>query len=132
MQVVKKNDVLNEIKQKLEHTLDKQGNDVKKDINSVIRILEHEISEDRDWDAIELYFNNVYKGFLKKLKDKYPELRSTELKLCAYIRMDLSNKEIAALMNNTSRGVEAYRYRLRKCLDLTRDESLKEFLFDFE
>lgn len=132
LQVVKKNDVLNEIKQKLEHTLDKQGNDVKKDINSVVKILEHEISEDKDWEAIELYFNNVYKGFLKKLKEKYPELRSTELKMCAYIRMDLSNKEIAALMNNTIRGIEAYRYRLRKSLNLKREESLKEFLFNFE
>ena len=129
---MKKNDVLNEIKLKLETTLDKQGSDIKRDINSVIRILEHEISEDRDWEAIELYFNNVYKGFLKKLRDKYPELRSTELKLCAYIRMDLSNKEIAALMNNTIRGVEAYRYRLRKSLNLKREESLKEFLFNFE
>jgi len=70
----------------------------------------------------------VNNDFLKTLKDKYPQLTATDLKLCAYLRINLSSKEIANLLNISIRGVETSRYRLRKKLDLPNETGLFDFL----
>jgi DNA-binding CsgD family transcriptional regulator len=62
------------------------------------------------------------------LKNRYPLLTASDLKLCAYVRMNLSSKEIAQLMNISIRGVEIGRYRLRKKLGLPTETNLFEFL----
>jgi DNA-binding CsgD family transcriptional regulator len=72
----------------------------------------------------------VHSDFLFTLKEKYPDLKAHELKLCAYLRMNLSSKEIAQLMSISVRGVEISRYRLRKKLDIPTETNLFQFLFD--
>jgi DNA-binding CsgD family transcriptional regulator len=69
--------------------------------------------------------------FLKKLINQYPELTPGDLKLAAYLRMNLSSKEIAPLLNISVRGVENKRYRLRKKLDLPPEENLTEFMINY-
>jgi DNA-binding CsgD family transcriptional regulator len=70
----------------------------------------------------------VHSDFLISLKDKFPTLSGNELKLCTYLRMNLSSKEIAQLMNISVRGVEIGRYRLRKKLQIPTEVNLFEFL----
>jgi DNA-binding CsgD family transcriptional regulator len=65
---------------------------------------------------------------MKKLRNNYPELTPKDLRLCAYLRMNLSSKEIAPLLNISIRGVEISRYRLRKKLHLPRDANLTDFM----
>ena len=67
-------------------------------------------------------------GFFRKLKEKYPTLTPNDLRLCSYLRMNFTTKEIANLINISSRAVEIGRYRLRQKLNLPHDINLTEFL----
>ena len=75
-----------------------------------------------------MHFDSVYANYLKKLKDYCPAITQSELKLAAYLRLNLSSKEIAQLMNISIRGVETSRYRLRKKLDVPNESNLTDFL----
>jgi DNA-binding NarL/FixJ family response regulator len=67
-------------------------------------------------------------GFFKKLLEIYPDLTTNDLRLCSYLRMNLSTKEIAKLLNISTRAVEISRYRLRKKMSMEHDTNLTEFL----
>jgi len=77
-----------------------------------------------------MHIEQVYEELFKKLKESYPGLTPRELSLCAYLRMNISSKEIATLMNISARGVEISRYRIRKKLRLDRDANLTEFMIN--
>ena len=76
------------------------------------------------------HFDKVHSDFVVGLKEKHPTITGNELKLCAYLRMNLSTKEIAQLMNISVRGVEISRYRLRKKLELPTEISLFDYLMN--
>lgn len=86
---------------------------------------------DNIWQQFEENFDIVYDDFLKRLGEQYPQLTVSDKKMCAYLKMDLSSKEIAPLLNLTVRSVEMTRYRLRKKLGLSREDNLTEFLQNF-
>ncbi len=73
----------------------------------------------------------MHGDFLKKLSSDSRKLTPQETKLAAYLRMNMSSKEIANLMNVSVRGVELARYRLRKKLQLERDQNLVDYLIQF-
>lgn len=79
-----------------------------------------------------MHFNKVHGNFLVILKKKFPNLNAHELKLCAYLRLNLSSKEMARLLSISVRGVEIGRYRLRKKLQLQPKEDLFQFLLSLE
>lgn len=85
-----------------------------------------------DWKLFEQNFNEVHDDFFKNLQKAYPQLTPKDLKLCAYLKMNLSSKEIAPLIGITYRSVELHRYRLRKKLDLDKKENLVKFLLSFD
>jgi hypothetical protein len=125
--IVNKNAILQQIKDYLNSLYTNLGAKEQKEIIVITRKIDEEADIDKEWSLIEPHFDSVHKGFLTKLKAKYPELRPNDLKLCAYIQMNLSSKEIAVLMNNTPHGVEAHRYRLRKTFEFSRDMNFKDF-----
>ena len=86
------------------------------------------MTDERDWNFLENSFNEAHENFFKKLKADHPELVPNDLKLCAYLRMNMSSKEIASLLNISLRGVEIRRYRLRKKFNLLHNDNLTEFL----
>ncbi|MGC9345044.1 MAG: helix-turn-helix transcriptional regulator, partial [Bacteroidales bacterium] len=90
--------------------------------------LDKEIDDKNQNKIFKTYFEEVHEEFFKRLKEKHPNLTPRDLNLCAYIKMNLSNKEIASLLNISTRGVEISRYRLRKKLDLLRDINLSIYL----
>ena len=98
-------------------------------LSKLIAKLQEETIMDKDWEYFELHFDKVYQNFLSNLKQRFPELSTTDIRLAAYIRMSLSSKEIAELMNKTIRGVESSRYRLRQMLNLESGDNLTDFLF---
>ncbi|HET7361746.1 MAG TPA: triple tyrosine motif-containing protein, partial [Salinimicrobium sp.] len=124
MSLIKKNEFLSNIKQKLENT--SQSPEVK----SVIRTIERDISEKDNWTFFKQAFNNADKDFFKKIKSRHPELTSNDLKLCAYLRLNLSSKEIAPLLNISVKSVEIKRYRLRKKMDLARETNLTDHIME--
>lgn len=83
-----------------------------------------------EWQSFEKNLMQSHEDFVQKLAFKYPILSSKDIKLCIYLKMNLSSKEIAPLMNISFRGVELHRYRLRKKLELHQDESLSKFMIN--
>lgn len=129
MHLVQRGKLLSKIGDELlplvEQTTNKESaNDLKK----VIRLLNEAKRLDNDWDHFAIHFDQVHANFLSNLKEKYPNLSPSDLKLCAYLKLNLSSKEIAQLLNITPRAVEVSRYRLRKKLGLKPDVNLFDFL----
>lgn len=129
MHLVKKSEMLQKIQEELKK-ISKSTNDpaTAKSVRKVIRILTADEELSNDWQQFEQYFDQVYSNFLKRLRENYPKLTPKDYRLCAYLRMNLSTKEIAPLMNISVRGVEIARYRLRKKLELDKQDNLIEFM----
>jgi AraC family transcriptional regulator, chitin signaling transcriptional activator len=124
MSLIKKNEFLNSIKTELKEK------DNQKDIKKVIRIIDKNLNNTDDWNLFEEAFNNADKDFLKLIKEKHPVLTPNDLRLCAYLRLNLSSKEIAPLLNISPRSVEVKRYRLRKKMDLPHEFSLTNYILE--
>tara|TARA_R110002033_G_scaffold47786_5_gene93297 strand:+ start:80749 stop:83559 length:2811 start_codon:yes stop_codon:yes gene_type:complete len=124
MSIIKKNEFLNNIKSQLQES----GNS--NQINVVIKTIDRNINNEDDWKFFEDAFNNADKEFLKKIKNIHPELTPNDLRLCAYLRLNLSSKEIAPLLNISVRSVEVKRYRLRKKMALPHENSLTTYILN--
>ncbi|MBN1950341.1 MAG: hypothetical protein JW801_04005 [Bacteroidales bacterium] len=129
MQITYKNEMLTRIKQKLIRVSGKMLHQESKiQVNELIKTLEKDIITEEEWERFEMHFDQVHEDFIKKLRNNFKELTPKDLRLCAYLRMNLSSKEIAPLLNISVRGVEISRYRLRKKMDLDRDANLTDFM----
>ena len=104
--------------------------DNQQDIKKVIKIIDKNLNNTDDWKLFEEAFNNADKDFLKLIKEKHPVLTPNDLCLCAYLRLNLSSKEIAPLLNISPRSVEVKRYRLRKKMDLPHESSLTNYILE--
>ncbi|MCR8667855.1 LuxR C-terminal-related transcriptional regulator [Aestuariibaculum sp. M13] len=122
MNLIKKNEFLNNLKKELKKIPDD------KNLKNVVRIIDKNLNNTDDWQTFEEAFNNADKDFLKKIKELHPSLTSNDLRLCTYLRLNLSSKEIAPLLNISPRSVEVKRYRLRKKIDLPHDDSLTDYI----
>ncbi len=100
------------------------------ELKKLLKILSEEEKLNAEWEHFSRHFDSVHGDFLTVLKTKFPSLKPHELRLCAYLRMNLSSKEIAPLMSISVRGVEISRYRLRKKLNLSTENSLVEYLMN--
>ena len=97
-------------------------------VKSVIRTINKNITEEDSWKVFKEAFDNADKDFLKKIKQAHSSLTPNDLRLCAYLRLNLSSKEIAPLLNISLRSVEIKRYRLRKKMDLHHEQGLVEYI----
>ena len=122
MSMIKKNQFLSKIKSDL-----KEAESSSK-ISSVIKVIDRHLNNQDDWKFFEEAFNNADKDFLKKVKNYHPSLTNNDLRLCAYLRLNLSSKDIAPLLNISLSSVEIKRYRLRKKMNLSRNEGLTDHL----
>jgi DNA-binding CsgD family transcriptional regulator len=132
MALIRKNELLIGIKQELERqkTPDNSGSP-RRQTEKLVSQINKNIEDDQDWKIFEELFDQAHGDFFKRLKLAYPELTQSDLKLCAYLKLNLSSKEIAPLLNISYRGVETRRYRLRKRLLLDNDANLVEFILQF-
>lgn len=133
MQLVNKKDIFNDLQIDLKQlrTLVRTQNSKEKITEIFRKLHQHKIGEEY-MEVFDVNFEKVHHHFFEKLKELHPNLSRKELRLCAFIKMDLSNKEISPLLNISVRGVETLRYRLRKKLDLEHQDNLQEFLTDLE
>lgn len=100
--------------------------------NGLLTMIGKNLSEEDAWTVFQENFDLIHENFFRKLKERYPVLTPTDLKLCTLLRLNYSSKEIAEMMNISIRGVEAARYRLRKKLDLSEVENLVDFMIKFK
>lgn len=130
MALVKKNEALQELKKEL--MIYKSGFDNNFSFKKLLNKIDSSISQKDEWKVFEYNFNQVHEEFFTQLKNEFPELTHKDLKICAYIKMNLTTKEIAPLMNISMRGVETHRYRLKRKLNLDNDNSLTTFLRNYK
>lgn len=126
MTLIKRNELLSQLKDQIASETSKKES--ASGFQRIIRTIDQNISTSHDWKVFETNFNQVHESFLKKLTNQYPDLSHGDLKLAAYLRMNLSTKEIAQLLNITIRSVELKRYRLRKKLGIETEENLSDFM----
>ncbi len=122
MSIIKKNELLTMIKEELNIIEDKEL------VKPVIKVIDKSLRQNDDWELFQEAFNNADSEFLKNVKQLHPDLSPNDLKLCAYLRLNLSSKEIAQLLHISPRSVEIKRYRLRKKLHLKHEENLVNYI----
>lgn len=125
LSIAKQSEMIESIKQILEKETDLSQ--LKSKIKKSIKI---NALNKNEWESFQHNLMQSNEDFVHKLSNKYPILTSKDIKLCIYLKMNLSSKEIAPLMNISFRGVELHRYRLRKKLELTSEESLSKFMIN--
>lgn len=123
MSLIKKNEFLSTLKEQLRAA----GNP---EVKGVIKTIDKELREEDNWKMFKEAFKNADKEFFDKIKARHPELTSNDLRLCAYLRLNLSSKEIAPLINISVKSVEIKRYRLRKKMNLPREVNLTDYIIE--
>lgn len=130
--LVQKNDAISDITTALSKIKKESPNkEIGSKLQKLINTLKTDDTLDQGWDQVMYHFNEVHKGFFDRLKKAYPTITPKDQKMGAYLKMNLTSKEISTLMNVSLRGVEASRYRLRRKLELSPDINLNDFLMKF-
>lgn len=121
IQMVEKNELLDEIKSIINKKEPTAEAELKKLVNKYT-------IQDNNWKDFDHHFESVNKNFYTRLKQKYPEISSNDLKICALIKLNLSIKEMASILNISPDSVKTARHRLRKKLQLSTEENLTDFI----
>lgn len=128
MHLVQRGKLLSKIKEGLVQIKDAESALKEHELVKVLRLINDAERSDSDWDHFAIHFDQVHSNFLTKLKNKFPELTQNDLKMCVYLKLNLSSKEIAQLLSVTIRAVEVSRYRLRKKLNLPSNINLFDYI----
>lgn len=135
MELIKKKKILKRLKDELDHMKSQKGQDAQAVDGKILKLSKslnkYIQDEETDWRLFDNGFSKVHEAFFEKLVQAYPDLTSQDLRLAAYLKMNLSTKEIAPLLNISVRGVEIKRYRLRKKLQLDSHDNLSDFMLRF-
>ncbi|RJE74934.1 hypothetical protein BGP76_17590 [Reichenbachiella sp. MSK19-1] len=126
MEVAQKREVIEQIKAGLESTDGLAGSE-----ELLRKVLRSDNQKERDWNQFREYFEKVHTGFLSLLLNRYPALTTHDLRICAYIKINLSTKEIASLLNVKPTSVQVMRHRLKKKLQLDKDTDLIRFIQNY-
>ena len=127
MYLLRKNEFIISIAEKLKVARLEAKTENKKIMSDMIKELESN-SSNLSWEEFEVRFQKVYTGFYKTLNTKFPDLTPNELRLCAFFRLNMTTKEIAAITYQSINSITVARYRLRKKLNLNSEENLVNFL----
>lgn len=133
MHLVKKGELLGKIKNELSQVMKELDNPhAITELKKMTRSLSEDDNMDKEWENFTKHFDKVHSDFVVGLKERHPGISGNEIKLCTYLRMNLSTKEIAQLMNISVRGVEISRYRLRKKLAIPSERNLFDYLINIQ
>lgn len=123
-----KNEILLDLKSQLSSVKSDSKN--ARHYQNIINNINLDINNDSNWEQFRSYFEEVHKDFNSKIIKKYPEVSTNDLRLMSLLKMNLSSKEIASILNISPEGVKKARYRLRKKLNLSSEESLQELVIE--
>ncbi|PCJ94856.1 MAG: hypothetical protein COA50_10755 [Flavobacteriaceae bacterium] len=127
LHLVQKNTFIQELMNNLER-IKKSPNLFKIEFRRIVMLLKKETASDKDWEIFKSYFADVHNDFDQKLKTIYTEISEKEIRLAAFLRMNLTTKEIAATLNVMPDSVLKSKYRLKKKLELDKETDLNSFL----
>lgn len=123
LQVAQKNELLASVAKKLEPVATKNAS-----VKACLKDIQNGLKLDNQWELFKLHFEEVHPQFFTRLQQMYPALTPNDLKICAYIKMNLSNKETRQILNLTTKGLETARYRIRKKMNLNPKEDLHRWI----
>ncbi|WP_420601845.1 transcriptional regulator [Flagellimonas sp.] len=127
LHLVQKNTFIQELKENLEN-LKSSPEKFKVEFRRIVMLLKKQNASDKDWEVFKSYFSEVHNDFDQKLKTLYPDISEKEIRLAAFLRMNLTTKEIAATLNVLPDSILKSKYRLKKKLELDKDMDLTSFL----
>ena len=127
LHLVQKNTFIQELKENLEK-LRNSPEKFKMEFSRIVMLLKKENASDKDWDTFKSYFAEVHNDFDQKLKNLYADISEKEIRLAAFLRMNLTTKEIAATLNVMPDSILKSKYRLKKKLGLDKETDLNSFL----
>ncbi len=129
---IQKNEIMEELKGNISEIQRISEPMVSKKLGSLYRLVDHSFNLDKDWQEFKIYFEQVHPEFFVILKEKYPDLSNSELRLCALIKLNLTMKESATILGISPDSVKTARYRLRKKLGLVNEVNLSDFIRDVD
>jgi DNA-binding CsgD family transcriptional regulator len=127
MYLIEKNEFITSIARKLVEIKPTAKKDNQKIIQKIINELKLN-SSSKIWDEFELRFKEVHSDFYDALNEAFPDLTPNEIKICAFLRLNMSTKEISSITHQSVKSINMARFRLRKKLNVERDENLIAFL----
>ncbi len=129
MLLVKKREVIYELREDLKELREFAKNEgSRKKVREMIGKISQHMTDEEYLNVFEANFEKVHQDFFDKLRQAFSDLTQRELRLCAFVKMNLTNKEIAPMLNISVRGVETARYRIRKKINLEHEHNLVEYL----
>jgi len=131
MHLVNKNEVFTSIHNVLGTIELKDNPTAKAQIEKAKKIIRGNDNMDEDWNTFKLHFEEVHPGFFTQVLEAYPALSPSDLRLSAYLLIDLNSKEIANIFNITPESVRKKKQRLREKLNLEKDEDIRILLNRF-
>lgn len=128
LHLIQKNDVLEELKKGLTDMIKDDKRDQKKQLKLLLQKINFNTAQDAYWDEFRHVFDQVHESFFTRLRDHSPELSASDIRLLALIRMNIHSTDIAKLLGITPDSLRVTRYRVKKKMGLTGDESLSRFI----
>ena len=132
LNLVQKNALMENIRESIREVMNATDKDSKIQLPKLIKLIDYSLESEKDWDEFKMYFEKVSSSFFDNIKQHFPDLSQSDLKLCALISLNLSMKEMAELLGISPESVKMARHRLRKKLDIASDENLSDFLASFK
>ncbi|MBS2099736.1 triple tyrosine motif-containing protein [Carboxylicivirga linearis] len=128
----KKKEVIDKINDELKQIKENQRFANPRQIEKLSKMIKSNFDEKKDWLVFEAAFSETHVNFFKKLRAKHANLTDEDLRLCAYLKVNLSSKELAPIFKITTRSVDLKKYRLKKKLGLKKEEKLQQYIMDFD
>jgi tetratricopeptide (TPR) repeat protein len=128
LHIISKNKMMDDIKAKLQEALQEDLKDQRKKITNLIKLIDHNFVQDKDWDDFRHIFEQVHQNFFDQLQKLSSEITAADTRLAALIRLNLPSKDISTILGISPDSLRISRYRLRKKLRLNQGDSLSNFI----
>jgi response regulator RpfG family c-di-GMP phosphodiesterase len=132
LEIYKKNQTLQDIQKQVEETIPLLEGKNKSSLKNIVRSIKMAINDKHNWENFRLYFEKVHPSFFTVLKQNFSNLTTEDIKYCAYMRIQMSNREIAHLLNINQESVRTHKYRIKKKMALAREVDLQQYIDTIE
>ena len=122
---------MDELNTEIQAVYQKKPDEIRSRLKKLQRFIHEKISPKQGWEEFEHWFTEVHTGFYSAIRGGFPDISEQELKICALLRLKMTSKDIARVMNIQPPSVDIYRHRIRKKFNLTPEENLSTFLSQF-
>jgi len=132
MSIIHKNEFLNSLKNEIvKIKANIRDQEIRLGLNKLSLMITQDLSIDRDREKFQMHINEQNSNFIHQLTETFPSMTDNEKRLASLLRLNLSSKEIASILNISPKSVEMNRYRLRKKLKVDPKVSLSDFIRNF-